>query len=68
MKKAGTYGQIIVLNNTDMTPNIPFDGSNSSELIFGRGPQASRPGLLHLDGPSDSSPSPENFSDTGTLF
>ncbi|WP_426704993.1 AAA family ATPase [Corynebacterium auriscanis] len=46
MRDAGQYGQIIVLNNTDVTPTTNFDYDDSTELIFGDGPEAHRPGLL----------------------
>jgi len=46
MHDTGSYGQIIVLNNTDVTPVMHFDAEDSTELIFGNGPNAHRAGLL----------------------
>lgn len=47
MHDAGQYGQIIILNNTDVTPTTRFDTAEASELIFGSMQDAQRPGLLH---------------------
>jgi|GEM_PF-3709707 hypothetical protein len=46
MRGTGTYGQIIILNNTDVTLVTYFESEGSTELIFGNGPDAHRPGLL----------------------
>ena len=40
-------GQLIILNNTDVTPPSDFDGAGAMELIFGDGDEADQPGLLH---------------------
>ncbi|MDD7465126.1 MAG: hypothetical protein PUK59_02665 [Actinomycetaceae bacterium] len=40
-------GQLIILNNTDVTPPSDFDGAGAMELVFGDGDDADQPGLLH---------------------
>jgi seryl-tRNA synthetase len=46
MVDTGQYGQIIILNNTDVTPTTHFDGEDTTELIFGEHEAADRLGLL----------------------
>ncbi|WP_341740431.1 hypothetical protein [Trueperella pyogenes] len=46
MVDTGKHGQLIILNNTDVTPTTHFDGENTTELIFGEHEEASRAGLL----------------------
>lgn len=47
MHQAGDYGQIIILNNTDVTPTSYFVYENSTELVFGEHSDADRQGLLN---------------------
>lgn len=42
----GVHGQLIVLNNTDVTPTTNFNSVDSTELVFGPHERADRPGLL----------------------
>ena len=46
MVDSGDYGQLIVLNNTDVTPTTHFDRDDATELVFGTNDEADRPGLL----------------------
>ncbi|QPK94467.1 AAA family ATPase [Actinomyces sp. zg-332] len=46
MVNSGDYGQLIVLNNTDVTPTTHFDRDDATELVFGINDEADRPGLL----------------------
>lgn len=46
MVDSGEFGQLIILNNTDMTPTTRFDGEDATELVFGEHEAADRPGLL----------------------
>lgn len=46
MVDTGEYGQLIILNNTDVTPTTRYDREGSTELIFGEHKEADRTGLL----------------------
>lgn len=46
MVDSGKHGQLIILNNTDVTPTTNFNGVDSTELVFGSHKKADRPGLL----------------------
>lgn len=46
MVDTGGYGQLIILNNTDVTPTTRFNREDATELIFGTNEDADRPGLL----------------------
>ncbi len=46
MADTGNHGQLIILNNTDVTPSTHFDDENATELIFGEHDESDRPGLL----------------------
>ncbi|MGL5406624.1 MAG: hypothetical protein ACRDAX_07575 [Propionibacteriaceae bacterium] len=46
MVDTGEYGQLIILNNTDVTPTTRYDREDSTELVFGEHEEANRPGLL----------------------
>lgn len=46
MVDTGEYGQLIILNNTDVTPTTRYDREGSTELIFGEHKEAYRTGLL----------------------
>lgn len=46
MDDTGEYGQLIILNNTDVTPTTRYDREDSTELVFGEHKEAVRAGLL----------------------
>lgn len=46
MADTGEHGQLIILNNTDVTPTTRFDREDATELVFGTNENADRPGLL----------------------
>lgn len=46
MVDTGGHGQLIILNNTDVTPITRFDREDATELVFGTNEDADRPGLL----------------------
>ncbi|MDP9801507.1 seryl-tRNA synthetase [Arcanobacterium wilhelmae] len=46
MVDTGKYGQLIILNNTDVTPTTRFNSEDTTELVFGEHDEADRPGLL----------------------
>ena len=47
MVDTGEYGQLIILNNTDVTPTTRYNREDSTELVFGEHEEANRPGLLN---------------------
>lgn len=46
MVDTGEFGQLIILNNTDVTPTTDFGSIDSTELVFGEHDEADRSGLL----------------------
>lgn len=46
MVDTGELGQLIILNNTDVTPTTHFDREDATELVFGEHEDANRSGLL----------------------
>lgn len=46
MVDSGEHGQLIILNNTDVTPTTRFDREDATELVFGTNVDADRLGLL----------------------
>lgn len=47
MVDTGEHGQLIILNNTDVTPTTHFGGDDTTELVFGEHEKAYRRGLLN---------------------